>query len=78
MSHRFALALFGFTAAWPVLSPAAETPSFTRTEDVVYGRKDGTALTMDVFRPKGKAIAVLAWTRKGQQFTPTFNKSVVA
>ena len=55
MSRRLALALFGFAAAWPVASPAAENPSFTRTEDVVYGRKDGTALTMDVFRPKAKA-----------------------
>ncbi len=31
---------------------AAEEPAnFTRTEDVVYGRKDGTALTLDVFTP---------------------------
>ena len=27
-------------------------PEYTRTEDVIYGRKFGTALTMDVFRPK--------------------------
>jgi acetyl esterase/lipase len=26
--------------------------AFTRAEDVIYGRKYGTALTMDVFRPK--------------------------
>jgi hypothetical protein len=25
---------------------------FTLTEDVIYGRKYGTALTMDVFTPK--------------------------
>jgi acetyl esterase/lipase len=32
---------------------AAQTePSFTRKEDVIYGRKYGTALTMDVFTPK--------------------------
>jgi acetyl esterase/lipase len=31
---------------------AANDPSFTRQEDVIYGRKFGTALTMDVFRPK--------------------------
>lgn len=30
-------------------------PDFTRTEDVIYGRKFGTALTMDVFRPKADA-----------------------
>lgn len=26
--------------------------NFTRTEDVIYGRKDGMALTMDVFQPE--------------------------
>ena len=35
----------------PSFAPAAEV-AFTRTEDVVYGRKWGMALTMDVFRPK--------------------------
>src|SRR5262249_52286731 len=30
-------------------------PSFTRKQDVIYGRKDGTALTLDVFTPTGKA-----------------------
>lgn len=35
----------------PSIAPAAEV-AFTRTEDVVYGRKWGMALTMDVFRPK--------------------------
>lgn len=28
--------------------------SFTREEDLVYGRKDGMALTLDVFRPTSK------------------------
>jgi len=32
----------------------AQTPNFTRTDDVIYGRKFGTALTMDVFVPKEK------------------------
>jgi acetyl esterase/lipase len=36
-------------------SHAADEPTFTRTEDVIYGRKYGTALTMDVFRPKKDA-----------------------
>jgi acetyl esterase/lipase len=38
--------------------PAANS-DFTRTEDVVYGRKFGTALTLDVFQPahpNGKGI----------------------
>lgn len=32
----------------------AQEPAFTRTEDVIYGRKFGTVLKMDVFQP-GKA-----------------------
>ena len=31
---------------------AAAEEAFTRTEDVIYGRKFGTALTLDVFTPK--------------------------
>ena len=34
---------------------AADEPSFTRKEDVIYARKYGTALTMDVFTPKKNA-----------------------
>ena len=34
------------SAAW-----SQTDPQFTRTEDVIYGRKFGTALTMDVFQP---------------------------
>ena len=35
----------------PIAAQTAE-PSFARKEDVIYGRKYGTALTMDVFTPK--------------------------
>ena len=31
---------------------ADDKPSYDRKEDVIYGRKSGTALTMDVFTPK--------------------------
>src|SRR3954467_2755205 len=42
------------------------TPEYTRTEDVIYGRKFGTALTMDVFRPKEKANgAAIVWVVSG-------------
>ena len=30
---------------------AQSSAEFTRTEDVIYGRKFGTALTLDVFQP---------------------------
>jgi acetyl esterase/lipase len=36
----------------PAVLRADEGPSYTRAEDVVYGRKFGSALTMDVFTPK--------------------------
>lgn len=40
----------------------AKAPEYTRTEDVIYGRKFGTALTMDVFRPKtgGNGIGIVS------------------
>ncbi len=54
MRSRYLLAAI-FVSAFA--RPAAAQPAapFTRTEDVVYGRKFGTALTMDVFAPKEKA-----------------------
>ena len=42
------LGLFGFSARAGL---AQAPPEFTRTEDVIYGRKFGMALTLDVFRP---------------------------
>lgn len=33
----------------------AQEPNYSRQEDVIYGRKHGMALTMDVFTPKGPA-----------------------
>ena len=55
----FALALATWLAVIPfTCTPAAEPAgavsspaAFTRTEDVIYGRKFGTALTFDVFQP---------------------------
>jgi acetyl esterase/lipase len=50
--------------------PAADTPTFTRQEDVIYGRKDGTALTMDVLVPKEKANAeAVVWVISGGYFS---------
>ena len=37
---------------------SAEDAAFNRKEDVIYGRKYGTALTMDVFTPKANAKGV--------------------
>jgi acetyl esterase/lipase len=35
-----------------LLAQAADAPNYSREEDIIYGRKFGTALTMDIFRPK--------------------------
>ena len=47
-------------AAHPLFAPAREVPSLTRQEDVIYARKHGTALTMDVFTPKKNANGAAA------------------
>lgn len=39
----------------PSFSLAADEPNYTRQEDVIYARKFGTALTLDVFTPKKNA-----------------------
>jgi acetyl esterase/lipase len=41
-------------------SASAQNPEFTRQQDVVYGRKYGVALTMDVFTPKQNATGAAA------------------
>lgn len=54
MTKHFALiatALVAFTT----IVQAADSPSFKRTQDVIYGRSYGTALTMDVFQPKSNS-----------------------
>src|SRR4051812_23635038 len=37
----------------PLLAQTTTSPTYTRREDVVYGRYMGTALTMDIFKPRG-------------------------
>src|SRR5439155_23967560 len=39
-------------ALWLAVASLAPAADYTRTEDVVYGRKFGTALTLDVIQPK--------------------------
>ena len=51
----FARTLAALAASTLLASVAsAQAPEFTRQEDVIYARKFGTALTMDVFTPKAK------------------------
>jgi acetyl esterase/lipase len=48
---------------------AQEPPKVTRTEDVIYGRKFGTALTLDVFEPAKKNGAAVFWMVGGGFFS---------
>jgi acetyl esterase/lipase len=52
MLSRF---LFAACAALALAAPALAQPNLTRTEDVIYGRKYGLAMTMDIFTPKENA-----------------------
>lgn len=52
MKKHLLLALIGLSLGFGSLAAATSAANFTRTEDVVYGRKFGTALTLDVFRPE--------------------------
>jgi acetyl esterase/lipase len=52
------------------VSSSADAPSFDRKIDVVYGRKDGMALTMDVFTPTANANgAAIVWIVSGGWFS---------
>jgi len=57
---------------------AQTNTSFQRTEDVIYGRKFGTALTLDVFQPaqtNGLGIVLMVsggWFSEHEAITPKF------
>jgi acetyl esterase/lipase len=55
---------------WAATARGDDAASFTRTEDVIYGRKFGTALTMDIFRPKAEANGIgIVWVVSGGWFS---------
>jgi acetyl esterase/lipase len=74
-----AVTLISLTAPTFAQPPRTEPkPNYTRTEDVVYGRRDGMALTMDVFAPKkpngaGIIIFVSAEFRSGRDLLGMFH-----
>jgi acetyl esterase/lipase len=53
----------------PASSPGDDTPTFDRKVDVIYGRKFGTALTMDVFTPKKANGAAVVYMVSGGYFS---------
>jgi acetyl esterase/lipase len=74
--------ILGLLSAWAVAVPApvaAADEPFIRTEDVIYRRKHGTALTLDVFAPRenanGAAIVMMisgAWRSSHDNIRPVF------
>jgi len=56
---RHTKSVFGLCGLLAILCAApvhgADDPIYTRKEDIIYGRKGGVALTMDVFTPKQNA-----------------------
>jgi acetyl esterase/lipase len=62
--------LFITVALLPALPARSADQDTTRTEDVIYGRKDGMALTMDVFTPgKDANGAAVIWVVSGGWFS---------
>jgi acetyl esterase/lipase len=52
MKRVLSIALVLVALAASASDQSTTAPAFTRTEDVIYARKFGTALTMDFFRPE--------------------------
>src|SRR5688572_29575404 len=53
----------------PAAVRAQDVPDFTRTKDVIYGRKAGLALTMDVFAPAKPNGAAVVFVISGGWFS---------
>src|SRR5947207_14446950 len=69
-SNLVSLICLWFAALSLFPNSARAADDFTRQTDVVYGRKFGTALTMDVFTPKEKTNgAAVIWVISGGWFS---------
>jgi acetyl esterase/lipase len=68
MNSRFIAALLLLASVW--LAPAADSlVGYKRTEDVLYGRRPGIALTLDVFEPEKKNGAAVFFMVSGGFFS---------
>jgi acetyl esterase/lipase len=68
MISRFIAALFLFASFW-LASAADSLVGYKRTEDVLYGRRPGIALTLDVFEPEKKNGAAVFFMVSGGFFS---------
>lgn len=82
MPVRFA----GAALALAALAAPAAAQEFARTEDVIYGRKHGLALTLDVFAPKdpekvnGRGLIFCVsggWFSAKEAINPAFARALV-
>src|SRR6516225_2808373 len=66
----FLVATYFFVIASESLRGEDNNADFSRREDIVYGRKYGTALTMDILSPKANANgAAIVWVVSGGWFS---------
>ncbi len=80
MKKSFAVSIACLLVGWGAMVAGARAEeSYTRQEDVIYGRKFGTALTMDVFTPKqganGAAVVLCisgGWVSNHDTIQPLF------
>ena len=69
MKRLLLATLLGLALLSGLSTRAQEAPKYTRTEDVIYGRKFGTALTLDVFEPEKKNGAAIFFMVSGGFFS---------
>ena len=83
MLHSLCLALCAAINFLALSDARSDEPSFKRTEDVIYGRKYGVALTMDVFtpeKPNGAAVVLVVsggWFSAHEAISLKFIESVL-
>lgn len=73
------LAFLAFLVTFTTLAPLAwaqTPPTFKRTEDVVYGRKFGVALTLDVFQPEKPNGCAIIYMVSGGWYSAKENMNV--
>lgn len=70
LARFLGVAFLLLAGGWQQPVVLSQEASFERTEDVIYGRKHGMALTLDVFRPKENANGIgLIWVVSGGWFS---------